>query len=69
MAEQRLPPFPDDLVERRSLDEAIGFLIGLRLPSRFAAHHLRRYALTTGLEVRREHFERVRQVEPPRARE
>lgn len=50
-SELRLPPFPNELVERGDKEGAIMFLISLRLPADFARAHLRRFAKVSGVTV------------------
>lgn len=51
MAENILPPFPDELLEARLLEQVIAFINGLELPGRVGRFHLGRWAKVTGATV------------------
>lgn len=51
VAPQRLPPFPDELLERARLADAIKLLSWLGLPFRIAAEHLKRWGDVAGVEI------------------
>lgn len=60
MAEERLPPFPDELLVAEKKEQVIAFLRGQGLPSRIASWHLLRWAQVVGLSLTREDVARVR---------
>lgn len=51
---QRLPPFPDELLDRARLSDAIRLLTWLGLPFRIAAEHLKRWGDVAGVKVTEE---------------
>lgn len=51
MAQQRLPPFPDELLEPARKADAIRLLRWLELPSRLARGHLQRWGEVAGVEL------------------
>lgn len=53
---RRLPPFPDELVERRDLQGAINFLRSLQLPPEYARAHLRRFSLAAKVRAHRSDY-------------
>ncbi len=61
MPEERiLPPFPDELVTAAIKEDAIRFLLELRLPSRIAAGHLKRWGTMTEVTITNSDIRRVR---------
>lgn len=60
MPDERLPPFPDALLDAAKKDAAIAFLRGLRLPARIASTHLGRWAAYVGVTLDRGDYFRVR---------
>lgn len=48
---QRLPPFPDELLDRSRKADAIRLLTWLGLPFRIAASHLKRWGDVAGAEI------------------
>ena len=60
MADPRLPPWPDELLDAQRQGEAVAFLLALGLPPRFALWHLRRWAAETGAHLDRDVVERIR---------
>lgn len=60
MPEERiLPPFPDALVTSPVKEDAIRFLLELRLPGRIGRAHLVRWGEMTGVELTTFDFSRV----------
>jgi len=53
----RLPPWPDELLDKRDLWAAVGFLKGAPVSPYTKARELRRYAAVTGLTPARAHYE------------
>lgn len=51
MSEDLLPPFPDELVERGNVLEAVVWLQSLGLPSPFAEQNLIRFGRMVGAEI------------------
>lgn len=61
MAEERiLPPFPDELVTGGRKQDAIFFLLELRLPGRIAAVHLSRWGEVADVPITPDDIERLR---------
>lgn len=61
MAEERiLPPFPDRLVTAGVKEDAIRFLLELRLPSQIAANHLVRWGQVAGVPITADDRARLR---------
>jgi hypothetical protein len=48
---QRLPPFPDELLDRARLADVIKLLTWLGLPFRVAAAHLKRWGDVAGVPI------------------
>ena len=67
MAKERiLPPFPDELITAGIKEDAIRFLLELRLPSRIAANHLTRWGEVAGVNVTKDDINRIRaDLAPP----
>ncbi len=57
VAPQRLPPFPDELLDRARKADAIRFLTWLGLPFRIAAEHLKRWGDVAGVPITRSDLE------------
>lgn len=57
VAPQRLPPFPDELLERARLGDVIRLLRWLDIPFRLAAEHLKRWGEVTGTPITRAELE------------
>ena len=67
MPEERiLPPFDDELVTGGRKEDAILFLLELRLPARIAASHLSRWGEVSGVTVTVSDIARVRAGLDPR---
>lgn len=63
MAEERiLPPFPDKIVTAGIKEDAIRFLIELRLPSQIAVNNLVRWGQVAGVPIRADDRARVRKT-------
>jgi hypothetical protein len=57
VAPQRLPPFPDELLEPLRKADAIRLLRWLGLPFRIAAEHLKRWGDVAGVPITRDDLE------------
>lgn len=55
-ATSRLPPWPDELLAKRDLWAAVGFLNGAPVPPLVRARELRRYAAVVGLTPSKAHY-------------
>lgn len=51
VAPQRLPPFPDELLDRSRKGDAIRLLRWLELPFRLSASHLKRWGDVAGVPI------------------
>lgn len=57
VAPQRLPPFPDELLDRARKADAIRLLKWLGLPFRIAAEHLKRWGDVAGVPITQDDLE------------
>jgi hypothetical protein len=66
LADQLLPPFPDELVMARDKGRVIGWLKASELPSRYARAHLRRWGAYNSIPIEYEDYQQVARDVPPR---
>ena len=59
VAPQRLPPWPDELLDRFSKGDAIKLLSWLDLPFRISSAHLKRWGDVVGVPITTSDLERL----------